>query len=280
MPAKFKVAFFTYHPSALRLLKFFQKVSSIRLVILPATRDAITLSPVILWLRENNISYLKTKNCNEQTVVQRVQKVHPDLMVIFNFPQILKKDLLIISRTINFHPGDLPKYRGAHVLNWALINGEKRIAITCHFVNEQIDAGNIIAKKYIRVNAVDDIGSLSKKVAQAVPILAQVVLKKIANPNFSGQRQNLKKSTYFKRRKPEDGEIDWNQNSQNILNLVRALAQPWPGAFTYLKRKKIIIEKAKIVRTLNLKPGEYQTKDKKIYFGTNDCTLEVIKFRK
>lgn len=279
MPAKYNIVIFTFHTSAVPLLDFLKGNSDIKIIILPANRDKKTLLPVILWAKKNNTSYLKTKNCNSRTVVRKVRKIHPDLMVIFNFPQILKKDLLEIARTINFHPGDLPKYRGAHVLNWALIRGEKQIAITCHFVDEGIDSGNIIAKKYLKISPLDDINSLSEKASLAVPILARRVLKKIADPNFSGGRQNLEKSTYYKRRKPEEGKIDWSKKASEIINLVRALVFPWPGAFTYVNRKKIIIEKAKIVKYPRLKSGEWFKERDGLYFGTADKTLKILKIR-
>ena len=279
MPAKTNIVVFTYHPSTLPLLNFLKKATNIKVIVLPANRDTKTLSPIVLWARKHHIAYLKTENCNGQGIVQKIKKIKPDLNVIFNFPQIFKKDLLKVSPAINFHPGDLPKYRGAHVLNWAIINGEKRIAVTCHFVDEGIDSGDIIAKKYLNISSIDDIGSLSKKVAQTVPALAKVALKKLDNPGFLGEKQDLEKSTYFKRRKPEDGQINWLSKIEDIQNLVRALADPWPGAFTYINGKKIIIDKIKPRRAPKIKAGGYLKNGRKIFFGATDGTVEVIKWR-
>lgn len=279
MHAKTNIVIFTYYPTALPLLNFLKRATNIKAIVLPTSRGTKTLSPIVSWAKKHNIAYLKTENCNSQDIIQKIQKLKPDLNVIFNFPQIFKKDLLKIARTINFHPGDLPKYRGAHVVNWAIINGERRIAITCHFVDERIDTGNIIAKKYLNISSIDDICSVSKKIAQTVPALAKVALKKLSNPNFLGEKQDLNKSTYFKRRKPEDGQINWHAKAKDIQNLVRALSDPWPGAFTYINDQKIIIDKIKAKKSPKINPGKHLKIDGRLFFGAADGTIEVIKWR-
>lgn len=278
MQEKNKIVIFTYYTTALPLLNFLKKTTNIKAIVIPINRDNDTLFPIIDWAKKNHIIYLKTENCNNKEIVNKIKKLNPDLNVIFNFPQIFKDDLLKITRTINFHPGDLPKYRGAHVINWALINGEKRIAITCHFVTKGIDSGNIIAKKYLNIKATDNIMILSKKVAQAVPILAKIALKKIADPNFLGEKQDFKKSTYYSRRKPEDGQINWLLKANEIHNLVRALTGPWPGAFTFVNEKKIIVDKIKIRKYPKLKQGEHRNIGGGLFFGSADNTIEIVKW--
>lgn len=275
MHKRFKIAFFAYHPSAIPLLDYLIVNKYLVLVVLPKGAPAKTLSPMIKILRQKKLPYLVSRDQIE--IANQLKKVSPDLILSFNFPYILKKTVLSIPRyAVNFHPGDLPRYRGANVLNWAIINGERKIALTAHFMTEKIDAGRIIAKAPIVIKPSDDAASLSGKIAKRAPDLAKKTFILLAKPNFRGITQILTGHKYYSRRKPKDGKIDLqSMNAREIINLVRALVYPWPGAYVYNARKKIIIERAKITEDEKLKPGEIKQKGKKFLLGGRGFTLEA-----
>lgn len=276
MPEKFKIAFFTYHPSAIPLFNYLIKRKYLELVVLPKGAPAKTLLSIIKILRQKKLPYLVSQD--QIKIAERLSMVRPDIILSFNFPYILKKNVLSIPRyAVNFHPGDLPKYRGANVLNWAIINGERKISLTAHFMTGKIDAGNIIAKVPIAIKPSDDAASVSLKIAKSAPELAKKAFSLLQKPNFRGQRQILAGQKYYSRRKPEDGKIDLQRMSgREIINLVRALVHPWRGAYLYFEKKKIIIEKARIINSVKLSPGEINKKGEKLYLGSRDLTLEAI----
>lgn len=279
MKKRLKVIIFTYYKNAEPLLCSVQKFASISLLVLPANRSKETLSPVISWAKRNGVEYLVTKDVNAPDLLKKIKEITPDLNIAFNFPQIFTGDLLTLARTINFHPGDLPNYRGAHVLNWAIINGEKKIAITCHLMDKGIDTGNIIGKKYINILSADAIEDLTDRVGKTTAKLFETCFNKIADPFFLGEKQNDQEAVYYHRRRPEDGLINWNLKTKSIVNLVRALSYPWPGAYTIIEGKKLIIDKIKIRKQPALKVGEYKKLGKKLFFGGIDDVLEVISWR-
>lgn len=279
MPKKFRVVFFTYHQSAVPLLNYLIEKKCLELVVLPKGFPAKTLSPITKILRQKNLPYLVSQD--QIKIAERLNKIKPHLILSFNFPYILKKNILSIPRwAVNFHPGDLPKYRGANVLNWAIINGESKIALTAHFMTEKIDAGNMIVKVAIAIKLSDDAATLSRKIAESAPKLAKQTFSLLKRPNFRGQKQILVGQKYYSRRKPEDGKIDLQRMSgREIINLVRALIYPWPGAYIHSNGKKIVIEEARITKKIKLKPGEIKKIKDTLYLGASDYSVEVMKKR-
>ncbi|MCG7848055.1 MAG: methionyl-tRNA formyltransferase, partial [ANME-2 cluster archaeon] len=145
-------------------------------------------------------------------------------------------------RTINIHPSYLPVYRGQHVVNWAIINGENETGVTIHYIDEGIDTGDIIIQKKVPISYEDTAKTLHDKIySEACELVIDVIHSIASGKQIISKKQDDKKATYFHPRVPEDGRIDWNKSGLEIYNLIRGLAKPWPGAYGYIKGKKIII---------------------------------------
>ena len=149
------------------------------------------------------------------------------------------------KRIINAHVASLPYYRGRAPINWAIINGEEKVGVTVHYIEEGIDTGPIIVQEEVEVNPKDRAIDLllktlplfPKLVVEAVTLIEEGRVHPIPQEEFSG--------SYFPRRVPEDGLIDWyHENSLEIYNKVRALADPYPGAFIVYNDQKIVVERA------------------------------------
>lgn len=269
----------TYHETALPLLKYLDQRQSLAGVVLPKNRPKKTLKPVISYLEKKKIIYRITGNCNSDSILKFVKRAEPDIIISFNFPQIFGPELLSsVPRAVNLHAADLPDYRGPHPLNWAIINGEKKTALSAHFLAEKIDGGNLIAKIPVKIEDNDSIADLSKKVSLLAPRLMKLAIGKLQNPNFSGKKMDLSKGKYYPARRPEDGRIDWQMSSRTIINLIRAVSFPWPGAFSFYGGKKIIIDGARVVG-IKLSPGEFLKKNNRLFVGTKDSAIEILKVR-
>jgi methionyl-tRNA formyltransferase len=173
----------------------------------------------------------------------------PDLIVVCGYKYIIPKEIFNIAkfRTINIHPSYLPAYRGQHVINWAIINGEKETGVTIHYIDEGIDTGDIILQKKIEILFDDTAQTLHDKIYLiACELLHNVINNITCGKEIIGKKQNDANATYFKPRTPEDGRIDWNMDGLEIYNLIRGLAKPWPGAHSYIDGNKIIIWQARI----------------------------------
>jgi methionyl-tRNA formyltransferase len=186
-----------------------------------------------------------------------LQKANPDLIIVCGYKFIIPEDIFSIPKdgAINIHPSLLPRYRGQHVINWAIVNGESETGVTLHFMEKTLDTGDIIVQKAIPIYFEDTVKELHDRIyAEACCLLKQLLQDYKQGNQLRGISQNSSVATFFKPRKPEDGHIDWNKNSIDIYNLIRALSKPWPGAFSYLMDHKVIIWKAYIEPELSGMP--------------------------
>jgi methionyl-tRNA formyltransferase len=130
------------------------------------------------------------------------------------------------------HGSLLPKYRGRVPVNWAVLKGETETGATLHEMVEKPDAGRIVDQQAVPIGPDD----LAVEVFRKVTGAAEQVLKRSLPALMAGtarlRSQDLARGSYFGGRKPEDGRIDWSKSAREIHNLVRAVAPPYPGAFT------------------------------------------------
>ena len=171
----------------------------------------------------------------------------PDLIVIGEYHFLLKQDVIDIARmaTINMHGSPLPLYRGAHPINWMIINGEKEGAVTCHYVTEGLDSGDIIGQYTFPINLHETAYDVRPKIEKTGARLLRDVLKRFkAEGMIKGIPQDTGKASYFPPRRPEDGVVNWNTPAVNIYNFIRALTKPYPGAFSFIDNRKVRIWRA------------------------------------
>ena len=143
---------------------------------------------------------------------------------------------------VNFHGSLLPKYRGRTPNVWSIINNEQKSGITAHLIDDGCDTGDIIEQIEIEISKTDTGASILNKFNEKYFPLVQNVIDKIENNTISFKPQDHSKATYFGKRTPEDGLIDWNWHKERIFNWVRALSNPYPGAFSFMNGTKIIID--------------------------------------
>ena len=175
-------------------------------------------------------------------------KAKPDLLWITDYRYLLPSSLINLAPlgAINLHPSLLPKYRGRAPINWAILNGETELGVTAHFVDEGMDTGNIIEQIRFELFEEQDVGDALQIMYPIYQKLTRLVLGYLDSRQIPEKPQNHSQSTTFPQRKPQDGLIDWHQPASHIRNLIRALAKPYPGAFTYLGKQKLTIWKASL----------------------------------
>lgn len=175
--------------------------------------------------------------------INYIKDLSPDLIVVCGYKYIMSSEIFSIPklRTINIHPSYLPNYRGQHVVNWVIVNGESETGVTIHFIDEGIDTGYIIVQKKIPILFEDSASILHERIYREASDLLKLVLDRISSGStLQSRKQDNSKASYFKPRSPQDGVIDWNKDGIEIYNLIRALVKPWPGAYSYIKDRKVI----------------------------------------
>lgn len=154
-------------------------------------------------------------------------------------------------KLIVFHDSLLPQYRGFAPTPTALICGEKEIGMSVIYAEKEADCGDIIIQKKFCVDEKIYIKDVIKKQSELYCEAMLELITKLENDNIITYKQNSNNATYSIWRNPEDCEIDWNDSSEKIYNLIRAVNIPYTGAFTYFENERIYIWKAEPVDDLN-----------------------------
>ena len=204
-------------------------------------------SAVKEYALKKNIELLQPKNLKDQSFVEKIKNFKPDFIIVVAF-RMLPKVIWSIPNlgTINLHASLLPDYRGAAPINWALINGEKYTGVTTFFIDDEIDTGDILLQKKIKINETDNAEDLHNSLSKKGSLLMHKTISRVLNNSIKPSKQESNKAykTAYKLNK-DNIKINWETKPIEIYNKIRGLS-PYPGARTTiidskLKTKKNII---------------------------------------
>ena len=167
-----------------------------------------------------------------------------DILVSINYLFLIEKDIINMGKELvfNIHGSLLPKYRGRTPHVWSIINGEKFTGITAHIIDEGCDTGDVLEQIIIPIDQKDTGANILKKYEENYLPLIEKVICKFNNRSLQRTKQNSEVATYFGKRVPEDGLINWNWHKERIYNWIRAQAYPYPGAFAFYKGIQLTID--------------------------------------
>jgi methionyl-tRNA formyltransferase len=156
---------------------------------------------------------------------------------------MLKQPVLDLPRlgALNLHGSLLPRYRGRCPVNWVLVSGEAETGITLHYMEAKADQGDIVAQRRIPITPEDTAATLFAQMTAAAGQLFRETYPRLRSGQAERFPQDHAQASYFGGRQPEDGKIDWRQPATAIYNLMRAVTHPYPGAFTTLAGRKLLI---------------------------------------
>ena len=212
--------------------------------------------------------------------IKYLKSLNADLFVVVAFGQILKKEALGAPKifSVNIHGSLLPKYRGAAPTNRAIINGDDISGVTVIKMNEKMDEGDIMLKKEVCVDPEDTNITLSEKLSFMGADALMETLDLIQAGKATFARQDNAAATYAPKLTKEDGLINWDEPALEIHNKVRGFL-PWPGAYTYFKKKILKVLKTEIVETpvKEAKNGEFVSiiKSKGMVIKTGEKSLLI-----
>jgi methionyl-tRNA formyltransferase len=181
-----------------------------------------------------------------ETSVRRIQSevslLRPACVVISSYDRLIPPEVLKLSPFVNVHYGPLPRYRGRANVNWAILNHESEAAITIHTIDSGLDSGNILFQRSVPIgpdSTVTELYGRLNKIQREE--LGSSVARHLSG--YAGVAQSGL-ATYCCTRVPDDGELDWAAPTRDIYALIRALAPPYPGAYTFFRLQKVLIVKA------------------------------------
>jgi methionyl-tRNA formyltransferase len=212
--------------------------------------------------REKDIPIFTPDSVNTPEWVERIAALQPDLILSVYYRNMISTRVLALPRlgAFNMHGSLLPKYRGRAPINWAVLHGEPRIGMTLHRMVKSADAGAVVDQQGVDIGPRDTAEQAFRKV---LPCARQVLERRI-DQLLAGTapetEQDASQATYFGGRKPEDGRIRWTQTSTPIFNLIRAVTDPYPGAFTDVLGARLMVwwaeDESPAVRALPVKCGQ------------------------
>lgn len=228
--------------------------------------ERIWFSSVADIAREAGIPVITPESANEPEVAARISALAPDYIFSFYYRQMIPMSVLNLAKIapLNMHGSLLPKYRGRVPINWAVLHGETETGATLHLMAEKPDAGDIVAQQAVAIGPDETAGEVFAKVTIAAAHTLAKVLPQLLKGEVPHQPNNLAAGSYFGGRKPEDGRIDWQQHAAQVYNLIRAVAPPYPGAFTDIqlnnKNQRVTVNAARrLAESFAAPPGLYGT---------------------
>ena len=229
--------------------------------------------PVKIFAEENNLRVIQPPKVKARAVVDELAALHPDLIVVVAFGQILSQKILDIPRfgCINVHASLLPKYRGAAPIEWSIIRGEKVTGITTMQMNAGLDTGDILLQSEVKISDEMLLPELRERLMTVGADLLLKTLYKLLRGELQPIKQDDSLSTYAPLLTRETGLIDWKKSAREIHDLVRGLHGSARAGKFKIWRTRLAAE--------NLSAGEIKIVDGKFFVGTGDGALEILEIQ-
>ncbi len=213
----------------------------------------LSACPVKTYLGSRSIPVFSPDSVNAPESLAALCALHPDLIVVVAYGQLLKSSLLEMAPKgiINVHGSLLPKYRGAAPIQWAVANGDTVSGVTTMYLSQRMDAGDMILKRELPIAATDTGGSYHDKLSRVGAELLRDTVELIRQGRAPRTSQDEAEATIAPKLKKTDGRIDWTLPADKIASRVRGF-NPWPGSFCVIPA-----DTGKIVKLLGIKvePG-------------------------
>jgi methionyl-tRNA formyltransferase len=232
--------------------------------------------PVKIVAQRLNLPVHQPEKIREPAALDSVRAARPDLIVIVAYGQILPKAVLDLPPRgcVNVHASLLPRWRGAAPIQYAILHGDRETGVTTMFINERMDAGDIILQRAEVIRSDDTAATLHDRLAVlgGKLIVETVALVAVGQPPRRPQDES--QVTYAKKLTKDDGRIDWNKPALEIERQVRAF-NPWPSAFTSLGDTMLKLWKVELLERSDVASGELRDG----YVGTGHGTLRLVELQ-
>jgi methionyl-tRNA formyltransferase len=249
--APIRALVFAYHNVGVGCIKALLDADiQIELVVTHADdpRETIWFGSVATLCQERGIPYVQPEASDLLELLPQFKKIAPDYIFSFYYRYMITSDMLATAgiAALNMHGSLLPKYRGRAPVNWAILHGETETGASLHIMEAKPDAGDIVGQVAVPIDPDEDATAVFAKVSNAAIEVMQAALPELLQGRVPRTPNVLANGSYFGGRKPEDGRIHWHQSAKQVHDLIRAVAPPYPGAFTDWQGARMVIAKSKL----------------------------------
>ena len=249
---RYSAVVFAYHDVGVRCLSV-MLAQGVKVELVVTHRDdpneTVWFESVEKLARANDLEVATPDDPNSPEFLQRLADISPDFIFSFYYRFMLSPAVLATAMrgAFNMHGSLLPKFRGRAPVNWAVLRGESATGATLHEMVEKPDAGRIVDQFPVPILPDDRAIDVFRKVTVAAELLLDRALPGVLDGMAPFLSQDLSQGGYFRGRKSDDGRIDWTKSAREIHDLVRAVAPPYPGAFTMLGAQRLGVLRSRIV---------------------------------
>ena len=279
---------FAYHDVGVRCLRtLLAHGVEVPLVLthLDSPTETIWFDSVARHARWHGIEVLTPENPNAPQIIDQIQRAQPQFLFSFYYRHMLGTQILSLPTrgAYNMHGSLLPKYRGRVPVNWAVLHGESETGATLHAMTVKPDAGDIVDRQAVPILPDDTAVEVFRKVCVAAEIALDRALPSLLAGNAQHTPQDLTAGSYFSGRTARDGAIDWRRGALAAHNLIRAVAPPYPGAYSEAEGLAL-----RILRSLPAPEGSISPMaspmpvlcwhDDQVYVRCADGALQLLEF--
>ena len=243
-------------------------------------KQTIEPTPVKAAALRHNIEVLQPEKIKRNDDLRaRLEAIAPDAILVVAYGRIIPDWMLALPPhgCINLHGSLLPKYRGAAPIQWAIANGEKETGVTTMRLDSGLDTGPMLLAQVVRIAEEETAVDLFESLADIGSHLMVKTLHALECGTILGIEQDHTAATLAPILTREDGRMDLTLTAQELYNRWRGF-QPWPGAFTTLRGKKLIIHRMALA-SFTAPPGELLVQDNRLYLGCQSSTLELLELQ-
>lgn len=237
-----------------------------------------------MFAEQANIPLHRVDSINTDNVKSQIRKYAPELLFVIGWSRLVDSEVLNIPSVtaVGMHPAPLPRGRGRAPIAWSLIKGIDTTALSFFHLVEEADAGDLIGQKDIPIDRTDDAASLYQKVVAAGQELIREYYPQFEAGTVPREPQKNANATWWPKREPHHGLIDWTKSAAEVYNWIRGQTKPYPGAFSYLRDRKVTIWSANPPddSTAFVTPGEIAYTDTgAVGVGTWEGTLDLTELQ-
>jgi len=220
-------------------------------------KQIITPSPIKIAAEKNNLTVLQPEQIID--IKEKISLLKPDLIIVAAYAQLIPEVILNLPKygCLNLHASLLPKYRGAAIIQAAILNGDEKTGLTIIKMDKGLDTGPILAQTAIAIDNKDTAGTLYDKLSDLSADFLIAAIKNYLAGTIAPAAQNSSLASYAKALAKSDGLINWSKPALTLEKFIRAM-NPWPMAWTWCdgKQIKIISAQSQPIEINSYKPGK------------------------
>lgn len=248
----------------------------------PAGRGkGLAASPVKEYALRHNLLLSQPPRARDEEFITELREVAPEAIAVVAFGQILPRAILDMppNGCVNVHFSLLPRWRGAAPVQHTLLAGDTVTGVTVQHMAEKLDSGDIIIQREWPIEPGDTTADLWQKLtAPGVEALVDALhLLQKGKENAPRTPQDESRITLASMLRKEDGQIDWSQAAQEIVNRVRA-TNPWPGAYCSFRDRTLKVWRSAVEQgNKSATPGSVlRTDDSGVIVAAGDGAVRLI----